>query len=104
MINTCPYCGKESEIIVEVFYFCDDCFQKWFGFTIEKYKSIENESEIHKKMFNNYKTNKPFIRCDDVKYWCKNDQIHRDNDQPAIIWPNGTKHWYKDGNLIKEKK
>jgi hypothetical protein len=27
----------------------------------------------------------------------KNGVIHRDNDLPAIILPDGTKYWYRDG-------
>ena len=104
MRNTCPHCGKESEILVDIFSFCDECFQKWFGFTIEKYKSIENKDKIHKKMFNNYKTNKPLISWSGIKYWLKNDKLHRDNDQPAMIFPDGTKWYYKNGKFIKEEK
>ena len=64
---TCPYCKKntvEIKIFIKsgyyYYYFCDECFQKLFGFTFEKYIRIENKDEIHKKMFNNYKTSKPF--------------------------------------------
>jgi len=104
MKNICPYCGKETNFYTNIFfYFCDECFQKWFGFTIEKYKSIENKDEIHKKMFNNYKTNKPFISWNGVRYWYKNDQFHHDNDQPAIIYSDGFKRWYKNGELIKSE-
>jgi len=32
------------------------------------------------------------------KIWSnKKGQIHRDNDKPAIIYSDGTQHWYKNG-------
>jgi len=104
MIGHCPYCGKQTNFYIgDVFYFCDECFQKRFGFTIEKYQSIENKSEILKKMFNNYKTDKPFIHFDGVKYWFKGALRYRDNDQPVMIFPDGSKEWYKNGEFIKSE-
>jgi hypothetical protein len=29
--------------------------------------------------------------------WCRNGKYHRDDDLPAIVFPNGTKEWYQDG-------
>ena len=31
------------------------------------------------------------------KYWYKNGNLHRGDDQPAIIYPDGTKHWCING-------
>lgn len=32
-----------------------------------------------------------------TEHWYKHGKLHRDNDQPAIIWPNNSRHWYRDG-------
>lgn len=32
-------------------------------------------------------------------YWYKNGKLHRDNDQPAVIYANGSRRWYVNGNL-----
>ena len=29
--------------------------------------------------------------------WHQNGRLHRDGDQPAIIWANGTQSWYQNG-------
>jgi len=49
-------------------------------------------------MINTYKTR--WYR----KSWYKNDQLHRDNNKPAIIYSNGYMAWYIDGEFIKEYK
>ena len=36
------------------------------------------------------------------KYWYKNDQYHRENDLPAIVLANGNKYWYKNDRLHRE--
>jgi hypothetical protein len=100
----CPYCNKQTDFRIYNFYFCSDCFKKWFGFSIEEYKKIKNKYEIHKKMLNNYKSNRPFIFYTKTKLWYKQAALHRDNDQPAVIWTDGSKFWYKNGKFIKEER
>ena len=41
----------------------------------------------------------PIIDSDGTKRWYNNDLLHRDNDLPAIIFPNGTQHWCINGEL-----
>ena len=36
-----------------------------------------------------------------IEYW-KNGERHRDNDQPAVIWVNGTKEWYQHGKRHRD--
>jgi len=31
--------------------------------------------------------------------WYQHGKLHRGNDQPAEIWPDGTKIWYRRGKL-----
>jgi hypothetical protein len=35
-------------------------------------------------------------KCD-TRCWCKDGVFHRDNDKPAVIHSNGDKRWYKYG-------
>ena len=35
-------------------------------------------------------------------YYYQNNQLHRDNDLPAIILPNGTQSYYKNGQLHRD--
>jgi hypothetical protein len=37
------------------------------------------------------------INANGTKKWYQNDLLHRDNDQPAVIYANGAKEWYKNG-------
>jgi len=34
-------------------------------------------------------------------FWYKNDDYHRENDLPAIIYNTGTMAWYINGKFIK---
>jgi len=38
-----------------------------------------------------------------IRWYNENEQRHRDDDLPAIEWANGTKEWYKKGNLHRDK-
>ena len=39
---------------------------------------------------------------DGTKFWYKNGEIHRDNDLPAIEYSGGTKAWYKNGKRHRD--
>lgn len=32
----------------------------------------------------------------------KDGRIHRDNDKPAFVWPDGTAVWYQHGEIHRE--
>ena len=36
------------------------------------------------------------------KYWYYNGKLHRDNDQPAVMYNNGTQHWYQHGKQHRD--
>ena len=42
------------------------------------------------------------IWADGTRYWYKDDRRHRDGDEPAEIRENGTRYWYKDGELHRD--
>ena len=35
-------------------------------------------------------------------FWYREGKIHRDGDQPAIIYANGIQKWYKDGKVHRD--
>ena len=37
-----------------------------------------------------------------TRYWYKNGKQHREGDQPAVIWADGSQEWYKNGKLHRE--
>jgi len=42
------------------------------------------------------------IYVDGSKEWYRNGQRHRDNDQPAVIYVDGTKYWYRNDLLHRD--
>jgi len=36
------------------------------------------------------------IYADGTRWWYKNGKVHRDGDQPAIIFANGTREWWQN--------
>ena len=44
-----------------------------------------------------------FIINNGVKFWFLNGKFHRENDLPAIEYPDGTKEWYLNGKPHREK-
>lgn len=47
-----------------------------------------------------------FIKHKDGRseWYNKNNQLHRENDEPAIIYPHGTLEWYLNGKSHRENK
>jgi len=59
---------------------------------IGKFKFLHNkEGKLH-----SFDDLPALVFPDGTKRWYKEDKIHRDNDLPAIIHPDGTKYWCKD--------
>ena len=55
------------------------------------------------KIFDILKEPAPVINQRGAKSWYnKAGKLHRENDQPALIYPDGTELWYKDGLLHRE--
>ena len=44
----------------------------------------------------------PAVANNMVKYWLKNNKIHRDGNKPAIIFSNGNKEWWENNEFIKD--
>ena len=45
------------------------------------------------------KENNSIIDKEGTKKWYKNGQLHRNNDLPALIISDGTKKWYQNGEI-----
>jgi len=37
-----------------------------------------------------------------TKFWFKHGKYHRDNDLPAIVYSDGTKFWFKNGKCHRD--
>jgi len=54
-------------------------------------------------MWNRLKEPAPIMDGWGTKSWYNKDgKLHRDNDLPAVIYKDGIKYWFKNGNLIKK--
>ena len=48
------------------------------------------------------KTYKVTVDEEGIERWYLNDLLHREEDKPAIIFPNGDMGWYYKGELDRE--
>ena len=37
-----------------------------------------------------------------LQEWYQNDELHRDNGKPAVIYPNGSRSWFENGQFIRK--
>ena len=67
-------------------------------------ESLQNHSLSDLDLENENKNDAPTrITEDGIKEWLDNDgKRHRDGDQPAQIWTDGSKLWYVHGKLHRE--
>jgi antitoxin component YwqK of YwqJK toxin-antitoxin module len=77
---------------------------KWFELKNIKLKLLETYKNINGNQwwFKNGKRHRDndlpaVIFPNGAQYWYQNGEIHRDNDLPAIIKANGNQYWYKNG-------
>jgi len=42
------------------------------------------------------------LKEDGTQEWRMNGRLHRDNDQPAVIYPDGTQEWISNGRLHRD--
>src|ERR1700722_5431120 len=90
LVRTCKYFQKFSDQ--------DDLKQKFLRMSSDnnwKIKYTLPNGDVH--TFDD-----PCIYSDGTKEWYQNGNLHRDNDQPAIICPNGDREWYQNGNLHRD--
>ena len=69
---------------------------------IKEFTDIFNIKESHLVLSKLY--SQGYILTDGVNGFCwyKNGLMHRDNDKPAVIFPNNTKAWYKNGKIHRD--
>lgn len=39
---------------------------------------------------------------DGTKWWYKNGKVHRDGDLPAVMWHNGVQEWFQNGRRHRD--
>jgi len=50
----------------------------------------------------NFRNHYRIDRATGKKEWYKEHRLHRDNDEPAVIFPNGDKEWRQEGRLHRK--
>jgi hypothetical protein len=68
---------------------------------LQKLLSVENDEEM-KEILSDMISGKAEIKSDYVIWRNSAGQLHRDNDQPAIIYSDGSKKWYQNGKLHRD--
>jgi len=53
--------------------------------------------EYGKFIYHSFDDEPAIIWKNGTKYWYKDNKIHRDNNLPAVIWSNGNYEYYKNG-------
>ena len=48
------------------------------------------------KKIQDYLFDRPTVDLNGSKEWYKNGQLHREGDEPAYIYADGSKCWYKN--------
>ena len=67
------------------------------------YKEVRNGCTYANGVLHSFQ-DQPAVDNGWVKIWYRLGKIHRDNDQPAQVYSNGTKKWYQNGLLHREIK
>jgi len=82
---------------------CYDCFSLKVDETIKKIVLKDGTIEYRnsKGDIHNINDEPAVIYVDGTKMWCKNGMLHRDND-PAIEECGGAQFWYKNGLLHRD--
>ncbi len=42
------------------------------------------------------------IDSNGVQRWYEEDRLHRDGDEPAVVYPNGNRVYYSDGDIHRD--
>jgi hypothetical protein len=54
------------------------------------------DNKLHKD------NDQPAVIAPEAKCWYQNGQLHRENDKPAIVYASGTEFWFKNGKLHRD--
>jgi hypothetical protein len=56
---------------------------------------------FYRGKFHSFNDQPAVIWTNGTKWWYQHGKLHRDNDQPAVIHVDGLKLWYQHGTRIK---
>ncbi len=66
------------------------------------YSNIMTFARLYKGELNSYNDEPAIVYQNGDKSWYKDGELHRDNDLPAVEWIDGTKIYYKNGNRHRD--
>jgi len=115
-INTiqCVRCNHSFSISKERqrYIICPKCNQYTpYNFNLPEPYNDENDYKLEGKdkvwrnkngLYHRDYDKPAIIYADGSQHWYQNDKRHRDNDQPAIIYADGTQVWYKEDLLHRD--
>ena len=96
---------SKSSVIFDVFGTSDIGFSEWVNDrcgTTFGYK--ETDKSVWYKNYEKHRDNDlpAIINLNGTKHWYQNGEIHRDNDKPAIIDDDGYQAWYQHGKKHRD--
>jgi hypothetical protein len=80
-------------------------FKEINDFGKHKFIDIEGSESILTTLdgkYHSFNDQPAIIWKDGTKFWLKNGEIHRENDLPAAIYSDGSKEWYINGQLHRD--
>src|SRR4029078_5296143 len=105
------YIASYDEEVWYQMYLYDDEVKEYTKLSILYFKQLFTKPIIIKDYWTEYRLlgyrhrdgDQPaFIYANGTKVWYQNGQRHRDGDQPAFIYADGSKQWYQKGQRHRD--
>lgn len=94
--------GDVSQLLTDALACSDECAK------FQKFKSYVEDLGLNDPTIDAYFAEHEeymFKMENDNKCWYnKEGQLHRENDLPAVVFANGTQHWFRNGKLHRDSK
>jgi hypothetical protein len=89
--------SKRNAIILQKSYI----IKATTAFIIKSCNCLQNIFNYNRRL-HSFNDQPAIIWRDGSKSWYKHGKLHRDNDQPANDWSDGTQVWYQYGNIHRD--
>jgi hypothetical protein len=89
--------SKRNAIILQQPYIIRATNEILVKITKKDYDTFRYQNELH-----SFNDQPAIIYSDGSKSWCQHGKHHRDNDLPAAIYSNGSTSWYQHGKLHRD--
>jgi hypothetical protein len=89
--------SKRNAIILQKPYIIRATNELIVKFTNNDYDGFCYQNKLH-----SFNDQPAIIYVNGSKFWYQHGELHRDNDQPAAIYSNGRKSWYQNGERHRD--